>query len=49
MSDYYAYISGDCTNIDGGRSLQEGGAVGMKKLFDWSPKQWDQFKEQLAQ
>jgi len=49
MSDQAAYINGECINIDGGRSLQEGGAVGMKKLMEWSPAQWDAFKNRLTQ
>jgi NAD(P)-dependent dehydrogenase (short-subunit alcohol dehydrogenase family) len=49
MSNYSAYISGECINIDGGRSLQEGGGVGSKKLLEWSPAQWDAFKQRLTQ
>lgn len=48
MSDYASYINGDCINIDGGRSLQEGGLVGARKLMDWSPEQWDEFKRRLT-
>lgn len=49
MSNYSSYINGECINIDGGRSLQEGGGVGAKPLFEWSPAQWDTFKTRLTQ
>jgi NAD(P)-dependent dehydrogenase (short-subunit alcohol dehydrogenase family) len=49
MSNYAGYINGECINIDGGRSLQEGGGVDARHLFDWSPGQWDRFKETLTQ
>jgi len=49
MSSFSNYINGECISIDGGRSLQEGGAVGSKKLFEWSPDQWDSFKRGLTQ
>ncbi|WP_346732888.1 SDR family oxidoreductase [Bradyrhizobium sp. 195] len=48
MSDYSSYINGECITIDGGRSLQEGGAVGTKKLLEWTPDQWSEFRSRLA-
>ncbi len=44
MSDYASYITGECINIDGGRSLQDGGSVGVKNLFNWTSGQWDEFR-----
>jgi NAD(P)-dependent dehydrogenase (short-subunit alcohol dehydrogenase family) len=49
MSDYAAYINGECITIDGGRSLQEGGGVGAERLLAWTPEQWDAFKARLTQ
>jgi NAD(P)-dependent dehydrogenase (short-subunit alcohol dehydrogenase family) len=44
MSDFASYINGDCINMDGGISLQQGGGGSMAHLYDWTPAQWDEYR-----
>ena len=42
LSDYSAYVTGDCVTIDGGR--QFAGAGQFNSLEDVTPRQWDELQ-----
>lgn len=48
MSDFAGYISGDCITMDGAWSLQQGGGGVWGPLADWTPAQWDEFRNRLS-
>ena len=45
MSDYASFINGDCITMDGGAALLEGGGGTVQYLRDWTPGQWDEFRD----